>query len=151
MNYLLSVLPLIIVWDDQSCAGEGSTTTTNPQLIISEHMMKNAATKWILKMREGHRIPQSVMESIVSGASSLFQLALSGLQQTLQTRFMNAHVSTDVSSMVMDCLNCDSQYTRVFQGLETSYKQNAYIRANFPFVVRNPCIIIIQLHSVLNL
>lgn len=133
----LHVLPFI-VWDDQSCAGEG-TTIANSQPIISEYMMKNAAAKWILKMREGHKIPQSVMQSIISGASSLFQLALSGLQQTIQTRLLDAHVSTDVSALVMDSLNSESQYTQVFHGLETSYKQNGYIRANFPFVVRSPC------------
>ena len=99
--------------------------------------MKNAAAKWILKTREGHRIPQSVMESIVSGASSLFQLALSGLQQTLETRLLNGHVSTDVSALVMESFDCETQYTRVFQGLESSYRRNTYIRANFPFVVRN--------------
>ena len=91
------------------------------------------------------RGPQNstVCDGIVSGASSPFQLALSGLQQTLQTRLLDAHVSTDVSALVMDCLNCESQYTRVFHGLETSYRQNAYIHTNFPFVVRNPCVVII--------
>lgn len=128
-----------IAGDDQSCDGEGATTTctTNSQPIISEYMLKNAAAKWILKTREGHRIPQSVMESIVSGASSLFQLALSGFQQTLETRLLETNVSTDVSALVMECFNHETQYTRVFQGLESSYRQNAYIRANFPFVVRN--------------
>ena len=87
-------------------------------------------------MREGHRIPQSVMESIVSGASSLFQLALSGLQQTLERRLLDAQVPTDVSTLVIDCLARESQYTRVFQ--ESSYRQNAYISANFPYVVSLP-------------
>ena len=131
---------------------ESPTTCTNPQPIITEQSMKNAAAKWILKMREGHRIPQSVMESIVSGASSLFQLALSGLQQTLQSRLLDTQVSADTSSLVMDCLNCEHQYTRIFQGLETSYKQNSYICTHFPFVVRDLCmyayiiIIIIVMH-----
>ena len=89
-------------------------------------------------MREGHRIPQSVMESIVSGASSLFQFALSGLQQTLERRLLDAQVPTDVSTLVIDCLARESQYTRVFQGLESSYRQNAYISANFPYVVSLP-------------
>ena len=51
----LHVLP-ITAWDDQSCAGEG-TTIANSQPIISEHMVKNVAAKWSLKMREGHKIP----------------------------------------------------------------------------------------------
>ena len=131
---------VVYIWDDPSGDhAESPTTCTNPQPIITEQSMKNAAAKWILKMREGHRIPQSVMESIVSGASSLFQLALSGLQQTLQSRLLDAQVSTDTSSLVTDCLNCEHQYTRIFQGLETSYKQNSYIRTHFPFVVRDLC------------
>ena len=81
-------------------------------------------------MREGHGIPQSVMESVVSGAGSLFQLALSGLQQKLQSRLQDAEVSATTTSLVMECLG---QYTRVFQ---TTYRQNSYIRSHFPFVVR---------------
>ena len=105
------------------------------QSYISEQFIKSAAAKWILKMREGHRIPQSVMESIVSGASSLCNLALSGLRQTLESRLEDAKVSADTSSLVMDCLNCENQYTRIFQGLETTHRQNSYIRKHFPFVV----------------
>lgn len=126
------------ILDDPPNDGEKSSTTstcTNPHLIITEQSVKNAAAKWTLKMREGHRIPQSVMESIVSGASSLFQLALSGLQQTLQSRLQDSQVSEDASSLVMECFNSGDQYTRVFQGLETTYRQNSYIRTHFPFVV----------------
>lgn len=101
--------------------------------------MKDAAAKWILKIREGHRIPQSVMESIVSGASSLFQLALNGLKQTLQSKLQDAQVSASTSSLVMECLDHEDQYTRVFRGLETTYRQNSYIRSHFPFVVCKIC------------
>lgn len=101
--------------------------------------MKDAAAKWILKIREGHRIPQSVMESVVSGASSLFQLAISGFKQTLQSRLQDAQVPASTSSLVMECLDGEDQYTRVFQGLETTYRQNSYIRSHFPFVVCKIC------------
>ena len=101
--------------------------------------MKDAAAKWILKIRESHRIPQSVMESIVSGASSLFQLALNGLKQTLQSKLQDAQVSASTSSLVMECLDYEDQYTRVFRGLETTYRQNSYICSRFPFVVCKIC------------
>ena len=60
------------------------------------------------------------MESVVTGISSLFQLAFSGIQQTLKSRLLDAQGSADTSSLVMDCLNCENQYTKIFQGLETS-------------------------------
>ena len=134
---LFAYFPCVVyTWDDPSSGLEESPTAcTNSRPLITEQSLKNAAAIWILKMREGHRIPQSVMESVVSGASSLFHLALSGLQQTLLLRLQDAQVSADTSSLVMDCLSCEDQYTRVFQGLETSYKQNSYIKAHFPFVV----------------
>ena len=46
---------------------------------ITEEDLKVAAAKWILKNR-GHRIPNSVMESIVSGAKFLYETALSDIQ-----------------------------------------------------------------------
>ena len=48
---------------------------------VTEENLKEAAAKWILKNREGHRIPNSVMESIVSGAKFLYETALSEVQQ----------------------------------------------------------------------
>ena len=62
---------------------------------ITEENLKVAAAKWILKNREGHRIPNSVMESIVSEAKFLYETALSHFQQQVVDKMKEAGVTPD--------------------------------------------------------
>ena len=102
---------------------------------MTENQLKSAAAKFILKNSEGHRIPSSVMESIVSGAQSLFQIALDGIRSQVEEQLKNSEVSLEVISSVTSHMEDDTQYTKIFKGLETTYRQNKYIKDNFPFVV----------------
>lgn len=131
------IIPYLLpkVYDPGLLDPESVEESTIVEPSISEGAIKHAAAKWILKTRECHRIPQSVMESIVSGTQGVVQTALNGLQQTLQARLQQAHASPDVISLVTDCLSRESQYTHIFKGLETTHKQNSYIQKHFPFVV----------------
>ena len=116
--------------------GESSyLSSLNDPPVLSKGHLKSAAMKWILKHWENHRIPHSVMESIVSGAASLMQIALDGIQSQIERRLKEADVSSDVVSSVCALLSDKTQYTNVFQGLETTYRQNEYIKTNFQFVV----------------
>lgn len=98
---------------------------------VTEGQLKLAAAKWILKHREGHRIPHSVMESIVVGVQSLFQLSISRMEHLVLNTMEN--VSADVVSSVQAIF---SDGAELFKGLSTSYQQNEYIKEKFDFVVR---------------
>ena len=64
-----------------------------------------AAAKWILKNREGHRIPNSVMESIVSGAKFLYETALSEIQQRVVDKIKEANVTPNIiTSVSIQCV-----------------------------------------------
>ena len=102
---------------------------------ISEEGLKVAAAKWILKNREGHRIPHSVMESIVWGADSLYKTALSEIRHRVIRTIKETPVGSDVVTSVASVFDSDTQFTSVFKGLETTYRQNAFIKENFRFVV----------------
>ena len=101
---------------------------------ISENELKTAAAKWILKIREGHRIPYSVMESIVLGASNLYALGLAALSSEVESRMHENSVSEEVIDSVKNVLLGETQYT-IFGGLDSTFKQNEFIKANFGIVV----------------
>ena len=105
----------------------------NDPPVLSEDHLKSAAMKWILKHRG--KPPYSVMELIVSGAAFLMQIALDGIQSQIESRLKEADISSDVVSSVCALLSDKTQYANVFQGLETTYQQNEYVKTNFQFVV----------------
>ena len=49
--------------------------SASSQFKVSEEAIQRAAGTWILKTRESHRIPQSVMEEIISDVHSLYQVS----------------------------------------------------------------------------
>lgn len=102
---------------------------------ITEGGLKIAAAKWILRHREAHRIPHSVMESIVSGAKSLYEIGLLEVQHQVIQAMKDAHATADAVASVSAVFDTQTQYTCVFKGLETTHKQNAFIKETFPFIV----------------
>ena len=102
---------------------------------VTESDLQMAAAKWILKNREGHRIPHSVMESIVSGANSLYKVALSEVRSLVIDRLKESNTTSDVIDSVTDVFDNETQYTSIFRGLEITYRQNAFIKSNFRYVV----------------
>lgn len=98
---------------------------------VTEDQIKSAVAKWILKSREGHRIPHSVMESIVLGAQSLFELGIASVAHSIAKILKDKEVSEEVVSSVTTTL------TRfdVFRGLSSTHLQNEYIKEKFHYVV----------------
>ena len=59
-------------FDDSTMRADG---TTGGEIVQPyEAVMQRAAATWILKIREGHRIPLSVMDGIISDLQSLLQV-----------------------------------------------------------------------------
>ena len=74
------------------------------------------------------------MESIVSGAKS-YDIALLEVRHQVIQAMKDAHTTADAVTSVSSVFDVQSQYTRVFKGLETTHKQNAFIKDTFSFVV----------------
>lgn len=98
---------------------------------VTEDQLKSAVARWILKCREGHRIPHSVMESVVLGAQSLFELGIACVTHSIAKIMKDNEVSEEVVSSVTAALTKFD----VFRGLSTTHLQNEYIKEKFHYIV----------------
>lgn len=102
--------------------------------------IKRAAATWILKTRESHRIPISVMDSMIQDVQSLFDIAVSNLSMHVQATLQSSGVSRGIVESVGSIFdNCQ----QVFEGLQTNHQQLSFFRSNFNFVVSS-------FHSICN-
>lgn len=102
---------------------------------ITEEAVQRAAALFILKNREGHRIPQSVMDEIVTDVGSLFHLAMCAVRQKVNATLTEAGVDEGVVKSTMEHLSDRSPFTNVFNGLGTHHRQLQYFKKNFDLVV----------------
>ena len=103
------------------------------QLVGGSQLLK-AAAMCILKMRECHCIPLSVMDSIISDVQSLYKVALQQLGDHVQHALNEAGVDPDVIHSVTGEI-ADGAHTQLFEGLATQSQQIAYFKDHFKFVV----------------
>jgi hypothetical protein len=124
-----------------------SHTESTQSSDISEADLQHAVAGWILKIKEGHRIPQAVMESIISDVQSLhkvqyssrqhiltffmLQIAMSGVSGIMRHGLECAGVSAEVIETVLTGLTVETQYTNIFKGLESHHKQHSYFKKHF--------------------
>ena len=111
---------------------QGSTPTMD---LVTKDSLQRAAALFILKAREGHRIPLSVMNTIIGDFQSLFQLAILAFQQKITTTLAEAGTADDDISSAMMHLSERSPLTNLFSGLQTQSQQLAYFRRHFGLVV----------------
>ena len=100
-----------------------------------ESQLQRAAATWILKTRECHRIPVSVMDAIISDVQSLFQLALGEMQSRIRSQLEGAGVPELSIQAITRDVGEQSPYGNIFRGLETQHQQLRYFRSNFRLVV----------------
>ena len=102
------------------------------------HIQRAAAT-WVLKTRESHRIPLSVMDSLIYDVQSLFDIVVGNLSSQVQDCLQYSGVSQGVVESVESIFcNCPP----VFAGLRTQQQQLSFFRRNFNFVVSTICVTI---------
>lgn len=114
-----------------------------------EFHIQRAAATWILKTRERHRIPLSVMDSLIYDVQSLFDIIVSNLSSQVQDCLQNSDVSQGVVESVGSMFH---SYPSVFTGLQTQQQQLSYFRRNFNFVVSVYCnhSLYCVLHNIMN-
>ncbi len=97
--------------------------------------IKRAAALTLLKTREIHRIPISVMNEVIEENQLLFTLALNHLSSLVKKELQDAGVSSNVTDAAVKHLTEPSQATQLYHGLETEYKQAKYLRNEFKMIV----------------
>lgn len=89
--------------------------------------MRKAAALWILKTREVHKTPLSVMDNIISDVQGLLQSALAHLYQHTKN-ILPENEAVDLA------LSESSPFIDIFAGLKTQQQLN-YFRDEFKMVV----------------
>lgn len=104
----------------------------NESNAVSEHILQRAAALWILKTKETHRIPQSVMDDMLLDLGSLFQCALASISSEVQCTLKQHEVSDDTIKSALDHLEEESPFGDIFRGLKTHHLQ---LKEKFDLVV----------------
>ena len=106
------------------------------QVSVSPEMeLKRAAAITILKTRELHRIPLSVMDEIIFDSQSLFAFAISKIRNRVCHELVSAGVSSSVVSSGTEHLQETSPLANLYGGLTTQHQQTRYFQDNFRMVV----------------
>ena len=71
----------------------------------------------------------------MSGAQSLFQLALSGVHNLIKQQLTCTSVPPEVAKDILGSVMEKNQFTHPFLGLETTHKQHQFFKKNFRIVV----------------
>ena len=105
---------------------------TEPQ--PTEDFKKSVALS-VLKIRELHRIPISVMDEVMTENQLIFSLAIEAIRSKVSQELSVAGVSHDVSSSVLKHLSESSPLSQLYRGLETEHLRSVYLRENLSLVV----------------
>lgn len=100
-----------------------------------EMELRRAAAITILKTRELHRIPLSVMDEIIFDNQSLFLSALRQIRNRVCHEMASAGISQSVASSVLNHLQETSPLASIYSGLTTQHQQTRFFQDNFHMVV----------------
>ena len=111
--------------DDRNASEEDSAETG----IVD---MQKASAVWILKTRELHQLPLSVMDAVMVDIQSLYDISLQNTYHHVTSVLRDAKVDTFTIEQV------SKEFTtrkKIFSGLETQSQQMKYFTENFNMVV----------------
>ena len=88
---------------------------------------------WLLKLREMHKIPESVMSTIMTDVQDLFSHIMEALQEQSVAILHNATSINTAEDMIRELFQ--SQTCDIFQGLQTKAAQKSYFKSHLGLVV----------------
>ena len=102
--------------------------------IGSDHgEIKRAVALWFMKSSELHKIPESVMSTIVADVQSLFDVIMKSLNSNI-TSILQTAPNVNAAQEVITQHFHSSTYN-IFQGFQTRATRMSYIKENFGLVV----------------
>ena len=90
----------------KSIPGQSSSS----EVITSSDLQKAAAT-WILKSREKHKLPLSVMDTLIADIQSLYDVSLSCITSRVNAIVQQAEIDIQTVELIMTELNGGSSST----------------------------------------
>ena len=116
-----------------------SIATSSSMVATPEEELKRSAAMSILKTRELHRLPMSVMDEIIADNQSLFVYAVSCIRERVCQELVEAGVSSSTLERVSSHLKETSPLVKIYGGLETQHQQTQYFHSHFQMVVSTTC------------
>lgn len=121
--------------DQETGSGDDGTDASTIQDIATEESLQRAAALWLLKAREKHRLPLSVVDTMIADFQSLYEIAISSCRHQVEAALLEAGISEDTITSVTVHLSEGSPFTNIFRGLQTQQQQLVYFRRHFGLVV----------------
>ena len=110
--------------------------SSSSEMITPSNLQKAAAT-WILKSREKHKLPLSVMNTLIADIQSLYDVSLSCIASRVSAIVQQAEIDIQTAELIMTELNgcLSSACSNIFRGLLTQAQQMHYFWSNIGLVV----------------
>ena len=139
-SYSSYVEPTSVPGDEDDGTGDdamdASGSVGEPESTLpDENQVQRAAALTLLKIREVHRLPQSVMGAITADFQSLFDVALTVLKHSVTSTLQTAEVNPETTQEVTGHFEIPSSYTSLFRGLQTQHQHLQYCKRHFNLVV----------------
>ena len=121
------------------CGGESSDTSTLHPVVTSEttnqqHVSLEAA-KFILKVRDGRKLPQTVMDGIVQDTANIVECTVDVLERSVMQKLEGFTVLSSEKIAEIQSIFTVSSLRNPFAGLETYYQQEKFFQEQFNYVV----------------
>ena len=103
--------------------------------LAPELQLKRVAILTLLKSREVHQIPMSVMDEIKADTQSLFTFAIRNIREHVSAELFAAEVAPAVVQSAIKHLEAASPLANVYHGLSTQHLQNSFLEQKLNMVV----------------
>ena len=100
-----------------------------------EVQLKRVAILAILKSREVHRIPMSIMDEFIADTQSLFTFAIRNIRERVSAELSAAEVAPAVIQSATQHLEEASPLVNIYHGLSTQHLQNSFLEQELNMVV----------------
>ena len=110
-----------IYFDEGSCNDEGTM----------QHDKTYHGAKFILKIREQYRMPQSTLDKVVEDFKGIWTVSQESMREEVKSKLEKKLCETDVAEIMK---SFDSSFP--LRGLETEYRQLQYYKQHFNYLVR---------------
>lgn len=94
---------------------------------------KKEAALFLLQLKEKAKIPQSVIDDVVEGTTTLLKKSIQHLKRKVM-EFLNSEGQDDLTAS-QSFQDIWQDETTPFEGLETQHNQEEHMKQSFPYVV----------------
>lgn len=120
--------------DDDYTAEDMQIEETMPNYNSSSESTTSIGAKFILKIRDGKKLPQLVTDEIIEDSKILVENTVDIMKKKL-TAVMESSGATDATIAEVHSILDDETLRNPFACLGTQYKQDKFIKKNFNYVV----------------